>query len=136
MVSLEPYVGITNLLSSLVASGQKIGIVTNSPRVVPQDFARRLEWPLECIVGYHDVRRRKPYPDGLLLALSRCGEKAPGSFHVGDRAQDTAAARAAGIAPIGAGWGSLELEQLMQSRPEQLFLSVADLRMFLLEPGV
>lgn len=132
MRALEPYLGITDLLGSLVAAGQKIAIVTNSPRPVPEKYTQRQKWPVNCIIGYHDVRRRKPYPDSLTLALRRCGEDEAGSYHVGDRAQDTEAARAAGIVAIGAGWGSLELEELARSQPEQLFMSVAELRKFLL----
>lgn len=133
MRALEPYEGITNLLESLVAAGQKIAIVTTSPRAVPQRYSDSRKWPVDCIIGFHDTPRRKPYPDSLLLALERCGEEAVGSYHIGDRAQDTEAARAAGIVAIGAGWGSLELEILRQSRPDELFLSVADLRTFLLK---
>ena len=132
MRTLEPFGGITNLLESLVAAGQKIALVTNSPRTISQHFTERQKWPLDCIIGFHDVRRRKPYPDSLLLALERCGEAAAGSYHVGDRAQDTEAARAAGIAAIGVGWGSLELDMLQQSQPDELFMSVAELRTFLL----
>ena len=132
MRALEPYEGITHLLGSLVAAGQKIAIVTNSPRPVSRNFTERQKWPVECIIGFHDVSRRKPYPDSILLALERCGEEAAGSYHVGDRAQDTEAARAAGIAAIGAGWGSLELGTLQQSQPDEIFMSVAELQTFLL----
>ena len=132
MRNLEPYVGITNLLEGLVALGQQIAIVTNSPVAVPQRFSERQRWSLDCIIGYHDVQRHKPHPDSLLLALNRCGAAPAASYHVGDRAQDTEAARAAGIVAIGAGWGTLELDALRRSRPDQLFMSVADLRAFLL----
>ena len=132
MRALEPYGGITPLLDSLVGVGEKIAIVTNSPTQVPQRFSERQRWPLDCIIGFQDVRRRKPHPEGLLLALEQCGEKPTSSFHIGDRAQDTEAARAAGMTAIGAGWGSLELDALRRSRPDELFMSVADLRDFLL----
>ena len=60
-----------------------------SPRSVPLQFSDRQGWPVYCIIGFHDMLRRKPHPDSLVLALNRCGEMAAGSFHVGDRAQDT-----------------------------------------------
>ena len=129
---LEPYEGITDLLAELNAAGQQVGIVTSSPDMVPKAFVDRYAWPVDCVVGYHDVSRRKPYPDGLLLAVKRCGSIPAGSFHVGDRAQDTEAARSAGMAAIGAGWGSLELELLRESVPDKLCMSVAELRTFLL----
>lgn len=119
-------------MSSLAGSGQIIAIVTNNPRVVSHEFAARHQWLVNCIIGFYDVHCSKPNPDGMLLALSQRGGEAEGSYHVGDRPQGTAAARAAEITPIGAGWGSLELEQLRRSLPESLFMSVTALRRFLL----
>ena len=130
--TLEPYAGITDLLEGLSARDQEIAIVTNSPIMVPQGFVDRYSWPVSCVIGYHDVSRHKPHPDGLLLALERCGATPTDSYHVGDRAQDTDTARAAGIAAIGVGWGSQELELLHQSQPDQIFMSVPDLRQFLM----
>ena len=102
---LQPYAGVTDLLQSLSAQSQQVAIVTNSPRMVPQGFVDRHNWPVSCVIGYHDVSRRKPHPDGLLLALERCGATLAGSYYVGDHAQDTEAARVAGVSAIGAGWG-------------------------------
>ena len=132
MVTVEPYAGITVLVENLTAMGQRIAIVTNSPRSVPLQFSDRQGWPVECIIGFHDARHRKPHPDSLLLALNRCGETAAGSFHVGDRAQDTEAARAAGMVAIGAGWGTQEMDLLLRSQPDHSFTSVDDLSDFLL----
>ena len=100
--------------------------------MVPKGFIRRYQWPVACVVGYHDVNHHKPHPDGLLLALTQCEETSAGSYHIGDKAEDTQAARAAGIAAIGAGWGSEELDLLRESQPDELIMSVAEVRGFLM----
>ena len=130
--ALEPYEGVTELLVELSAADQQVGIVTSSPDMVPKGFIARYGWPVDCVVGYHDVRRRKPHPDGLLLALERCGATPAGSYHVGDRAQDTEAARRAGVSAVGAGWDTHELELLRGSSPDVICMSVAELRTFLM----
>ena len=129
--ALQPYAGVTDLLQSLSAQSQQVAIVTNSPRMVPQRFVDRYNWPVSCVIGYRDVSRHKPHPDGLLLALERCGATPAGSYHVGDRVHDTEAARRAGVSAIGAGWDSQELELLRGSLPDVLCTSVAELRTFL-----
>ncbi len=131
---LTPYPGITELLVELSDMNQKLAIVTTSPNMVAEDFVQRHDWPVETAIGYHQVKRRiKPRPDGLLLALSDCGEEPDGSFHVGDKPEDTEASRNAGVFAIGAGWGTQDLDVLKASEPDHLFMSVAELRTFFLD---
>lgn len=131
---LDPYPGITDLLGELSDRKQKLAIVTTSPSMVAEDFVQKYDWPVETVIGYHQVNRRiKPRPDGLLLALSHCDEEPDGSFHVGDKAEDTEASRNAGIVAIGAGWGSADLALLRASEPDHLFMDVADLCTFFMD---
>ena len=129
---LEPYEGVSELLVELSVAGQQLGIVTSSPDMVPRGFIARYASPVDCVVGYHDVRQRKPHPVGLQLALERCGATSAGSYHVGDRAQDTEAARRASVSAVGAGWDTHELELLRGSSPDVICMSVAELRTFLM----
>jgi phosphoglycolate phosphatase-like HAD superfamily hydrolase len=128
---LEVYDGINELLSELHARKQVIAIVTKSPDMVPKAFARHHNWPIDIVIGYHQVQRRKPDPEGLLLAMTK-GQSDPSStVHVGDSAEDTAASRAAGVTAIGAGWGLSDTSTLSASKPDYLFTSVSDLRRML-----
>ena len=129
---LPVFDGITPLLGELHAAGERMAIVTKSPDMVAKAFTERHRWPIDIIVGYHDVRRRKPDPEGLLLALERAAASASGSFHVGDRAEDTVASRAAGVAALGVTWGLTDDADLRASSPDRIFGTVADLRTFLL----
>lgn len=128
--NLQVYDGIHELLSQLHERGQTLAIVTQSPDMVPRAFIKRYSWPIPIVLGYHQVRRRKPHPDALLLAMQKAEAEPGTSFHVGDQPEDTEAARAAKMTAIGAGWGLINTELLVASEPDHLFLSVAKLRQF------
>ena len=69
--------------------------------MVPKAFNRQHRWPIDIVVGYHQVRNQKPHPDGLLLAMSQARGSPDGTVHIGDRPEDTEASRAAGVAALG-----------------------------------
>ena len=75
----------------------------------------------------------KPDPEGLLVAMRKAGAEPEGTFHVGDRPEDTQASRAAGVTAIGAGWGLADIGALAASKPDRLFVRVQQLRSYLLE---
>ncbi len=59
---LEVYAGINDLLRELHARDQALAIVTKSPDMVPRAFIKQHKWPIDIVVGYHHVKRRKPDP--------------------------------------------------------------------------
>jgi phosphoglycolate phosphatase-like HAD superfamily hydrolase len=128
---LQVYPGITELLNGLHKAGHSLAIVTKSPDMVPKWFIKSYKWPISIVVGFHDVSRRKPDPEGLLLAMSRGKATAATTYHVGDQAQDTEAARGAKISAIGVTWGSFDNAELLASKPDNIFNSTADLEAFL-----
>ena len=129
---LSVYDGIDELLQCLHRIGQTLAIVTRSPDMLPREFIRRRRWPIEVVLGFHQVRRRKPHPDALLLAM-RMGYGTPGdTYHIGDEADDTRASRAAHVRAVGAAWGAKDVGALERSSPDHLFRTVRDLRSFLL----
>lgn len=130
---LEVYSGINELLKELVAGNQTLAIVTNSPDMIPHHFIRQYEWPIEIVLGYHQVSRKKPDPEGILLAMKMAGANPDNTFHVGDQPEDTQASRAANVTAIGAGWGLVDTQHLEMSAPDYFFASISELRNFLLE---
>lgn len=130
---LRVYHGIGELLAALHAEGQKLAIVTKSPDMVPKAFIKQHKWPIDIVVGYHQVRRRKPDPEGLLLAMQQAGASAEGTFHVGDQPEDTEASRAAGVMAIGSAWGIADAAALKASKPDRIFGTVPELKAFLLK---
>lgn len=130
--ALEVYRGVHELLFDLDARGQTLAIVTKSPDMVPRDFVRRYGWPVSIVIGYHQVTRRKPDPEALVLAMREADAERDETFHIGDQPEDTEAARRAGIVAIGAGWGSADVGLLRASNPDHLFTSIQECRGFLL----
>lgn len=128
--TLKVYDGVHELLSELHAGNQRIAIVTKSPDMVAKAFIRQHGWPIDIVVGYHQVSRRKPDPEGLLAAMKSAGARARETCHVGDQPEDTQASRAAGVVAIGAAWGLADVGPLRASAPDLLFGSVAELRRY------
>jgi HAD superfamily hydrolase (TIGR01662 family) len=130
---LRVYDGIGELLAALHAKGQKLAIVTKSPDMVPKAFIKQHKWPIDIVVGYHQVKKRKPDPEGLLLAMQQAGAPPEETFHVGDQPEDTEASRAAGVTAIGSAWGIADAAALKASNPDRIFGTVSELTAFLLK---
>ena len=128
---IEPYDGISELLARLHAARVPVAVVTSSPDQYCRKIVEYQGWSVGAIIGFHDVRNRKPHPEPINLALQRMGVPRANAVSAGDRADDTAAARAAGVFSIGAAWGSLEPEALEESTPDLMCHAVAELTGYL-----
>jgi HAD superfamily hydrolase (TIGR01549 family) len=82
----------------------RIGVVTTSPRPYAERLLAHHGLDVPVLVAYHDIGRRKPYPDPILRALDILDVKASSAAHVGDRVEDDTAARAAGVVSIMISW--------------------------------
>lgn len=109
-----------------------MAIVTNSPDMIPKTFVKMHKWPIDIIIGYHQVRKRKPDPESLTLAMQRAGSSPSNTIHIGDRPEDTEASRRAGVIAVGSAWGLIDAAALEASLPDELFRDVAALRQYLL----
>ena len=129
---IEAYSGIEELLFDLHERNQILAIVTKSPSMVPSKFIELNNWPIGIVIGYHQVKRgqHKPKPDALHKAMQKAGVADEKSFHVGDKPEDTQAARAAKVTAIGAGWGLDDTRDLEASAPDYLFTTVSQIRDF------
>lgn len=77
------------------------------------------------VVCAGEAARKKPYPEPLLLALSRLGIPASEAAYVGDSPEDVEMARAAGVYSVGIPGGFPNREALRASDPRLLALSLA-----------
>lgn len=109
-----------------------MAIVTNSPDMIPKAFAKLHKWPIDIIIGYHQVKKRKPDPESLMLAMQRARSSPSSTVHIGDRPEDTEASRRAGVYAAGSAWGLIDAAALEASAPDRLFKDVVALRQFLL----
>jgi HAD superfamily hydrolase (TIGR01509 family) len=129
---LLPYPGISELLEELRAKRIPICIITSSPRPYCERVIAHWKWQIDATVCYHDTSEWKPKPAPILKGLERLGLEAAEVVAIGDAANDTKAARAAGVFSIGALWGSLENKLLQDSKPHVICPTVSDLRNILL----
>jgi HAD superfamily hydrolase (TIGR01509 family) len=103
---IEPYDGIRELLAALRTVGRGLGVVTNSDRrSAAIVLGTHFDGTFDLVVTSDLVDAPKPDPGSLRLALRRLDLAAPEVAFVGDSPADMAAARAAGVRAVVAGWG-------------------------------
>ncbi len=90
--------GAAELLSALKERGLKVGIVSTKLGVTIQRiFAhQKLDHLLDLVIGGGDVKRSKPDPEGLELALTRLGLSRERTLFCGDTVIDAATAQNGG----------------------------------------
>jgi HAD superfamily hydrolase (TIGR01549 family) len=82
----------------------RVGVVTKAPRAYAEKLLAYHNLNIPVLAAFHDVTKRKPDPEGLLLASQKLAIEAPRCIYVGDDADDVLAARCAGYTPIGICW--------------------------------
>ena len=97
--------GVEAMLARLKEAGARLFIATNAPTHTSRLILRRcgIEAYFDDIAGADRVRRPKPDPEMLRLHLKDSSDAA--AWMVGDSRKDMAAAAAAGVRGIFAGWG-------------------------------
>ncbi len=109
------YPGVRELLERLQAGGVSMGVVTQKERLFDVDgqvvgAAKELaqvgiDGFIGVTVGFEDVTRHKPHPEGIELALATLEASPEETLVVGDSAADILAANAAGCRSCHATWG-------------------------------
>ncbi len=105
--------GIDSLLLKLKGEGYKIGIASNGNKeiIISKLKSYGLDSVVDSIVGYEQVSRPKPSPEGLLKCLEELGVKPRNALYVGDMESDIRAAEAAGVKIIAVTYGYLKLKK-------------------------
>lgn len=125
----RPYAGINEMLSALRASGVKMAIATNKPRMFTAGIVEKLFPGLfDPIVACADDAPRKPDPTCVALARARNpGIANDRILFVGDSVVDIETARAAGVHVLSCSWGYGERAALEQHRPDWLVDQVSSI---------
>ena len=114
------YSRVPEVVRELAGRGARLGVVTRKLR----DNARLglrvvgLEDAFETVVGAEDVRRGKPDPEPVLLALDRLGVSAADALFVGDSPHDIESGRRAGVKTAAATWGPFARAALEAAKPD------------------
>lgn len=106
-VHTRPYSGVVETLDTLRDAGVRLAVVTNKFESFARDILGQLDLlgRFDAVIGGDTLgtHRAKPAPDPVIEARARCGG---GTFaFVGDSSYDVAAARAAGVPVVVAGYG-------------------------------
>ena len=127
LVDLLPQVSET--LDTLADRGLRLGVVTSADRQrFLEDLGRLgVGGRFEALVAFEDTRKKKPHPEGLLLALARLGVAPGDALYVGDRPEDIAMGKRAGTltAAIASRFSSEEM--LRSAAPDILLPAIGDL---------
>lgn len=102
-----PYPGVQELLDGLTADGVPLAVLSNKPhamtrRIMAQVFGR---WSFTPVFGKRDGVPGKPDPTSAREIAAHLGLEAGDIAFVGDTQVDLQTATAAGMIPIGVGWG-------------------------------
>lgn len=112
--------GAREALERLAEAGLPQALVTSGNRErVKHDLALlEVKTFFRTVVCAEDVERRKPHPEGLLMALEQLGLETASVAYVGDSPEDVEMARAAGVFAIGIPGGFPNRDALRASAPD------------------
>ncbi len=98
---------------ALTQLGWRLGIISSKPKSEIEEILERvgLLTLFGAIVGWFDVERPKPAPDGLLRALDRLGVSPDNAVYVGDSVRDAQAAEAASVSFVAVLSGAASREE-------------------------
>lgn len=104
---VEPYPGVAATLDALRSDGRPVAVFTGASTRAARTLLEAAGLEVDVLVGGDDMGRPKPAPDGVVEAARRLGTDLLDVVYVGDAANDTRAARAAGAVAAAASWGHL-----------------------------
>ena len=129
-----PYPGIMPLLNALKQRGTKMAVSSNKfDAAVKKLCAEQFEGYIDVAIGESETVKKKPAPDGPLLALRQMGCSKEDTLYVGDSEVDLATAENAGIPCISVSWGFRDKELLESLGAKTLLDTVSELRDCLLD---
>ncbi len=118
---VRPFPGAVEVLAGLRERGCRVGIVTSKREEVAQRTLTvcGLANYIEALVCAEHVRRGKPDPEAVYLALGTLGlgDHSGDVLFVGDSPFDLRAGRAAGTRTAAVCWGACTRETLVRRRP-------------------
>jgi pyrophosphatase PpaX len=128
---VEPLRGALEAVEALHRRGLRLALVTSSAGPLP--FLNRwgIRGCFSAIIGRDHVRRIKPDPEAVVLALDRLGLVAAEALNVGDTPLDVRAGRGAGVRTVGVLTGAGSEDQLRLAGASPILRSLADLPDFI-----
>jgi HAD superfamily hydrolase (TIGR01549 family) len=127
---VEAFPGVRALFEALAAVGCERSLVTSCAKDELDHYMTLMEIAdlVGCIACGEEVKRQKPHPDLINLALAKTGCPAKSAIMVGDTPFDAAAAKRAGVPAIGLLSGGFSNDALRTAGCKLTFRDPEDLR--------
>ena len=97
---------VLDVLETARASGIKVAIFSDSPSQYIRQLLHHFDISVDLVVGYHDVRQHKPYPEGVQKILGHFSVEAHSALYLGDSDIDCQSAKNAGVEFFKVDWGT------------------------------
>ncbi len=125
--------GITDLLRKIKVSGRRLALFTGVEKNMMEYTLNPLKLVdfFEVRITADDIRKSKPDPEGINLALSRIKANAKESMYIGDSPSDIIAGKRAGVLTGAALWSPENRGDPTTEHPDYEFRSVQQLSDYL-----
>jgi HAD superfamily hydrolase (TIGR01509 family) len=128
---IEPLQGALAAIEALDRSGLRLALVTSSSGPLPFLDRWGIRRFFSTIVSRDHVRRIKPDPEAVVLALDRLSLEPSDVLNVGDTPLDVRAAHGAGVRTVGVLTGAGSEQQLRAAGAAPILRSLAELPQFI-----
>ena len=121
--------GVPDLLNQLQEKEIKIAVFSNKLDDLTQKVVKVLlaKWNVAFVTGISSTVKRKPNPQGALLAAEKMGLSPSEIIFVGDSGVDMETAKNAGMTGVGVLWGFRSAEELKANGAKAIISEATDL---------
>ncbi|MCG7336224.1 pyrophosphatase PpaX [Sporosarcina sp. ACRSM] len=121
--------GVSETMRLLKAAGMKMAIVsTKRNDMIEKGLALLdVEGVFDVIIGFDDVKRTKPDPEPILLALEKLEADREEALMVGDNFHDIEGGQNAGVRTAGVAWSAKGEHHLQTFGPDYMLHHISDL---------
>jgi pyrophosphatase PpaX len=126
---VKEFVGVMETIETLKKKGYKLAIVTTKREDVAFKGLRlmKLDSYFDVMIAYDHVKKVKPDPEPIFLALEKVGSKPEEALMVGDNFHDVLAGKNAGTKTAGVAWSIKGREYLAKYEPDFMLENMTDL---------
>ncbi|MEH7179478.1 pyrophosphatase PpaX [Neobacillus vireti] len=128
-VMVKEFAGVVETLEILKEKGYKLGIVTTKRHDVALKgiHLMGLDKYFDVIIAYDHVKKVKPDPEPIYLALEQLDSKPDEAMMVGDNYHDVLAGKNAGTKTAGVAWTIKGRDYLAKYEPDYMLENMEDL---------
>jgi pyrophosphatase PpaX len=126
---VKEFVGVMETIETLKKKGYKLAIVTTKREDVAFKGLRlmKLDSFFDVMIAYDHVKKVKPDPEPIFLALEKLNSRPEETLMVGDNFHDVLAGKNAGTKTAGVAWTIKGRDYLAKYEPDYMLENMTDL---------